>query len=945
MIFPRLCLIFFKYAQPFLISRVISFVSDPVTSGSHEAGYVLIAAAAFVYIGAAIGDAQYQHRLYRTNTMLRGALVGLIYDRTLLIQDGVYDESAAITLMSTDVDGINGTIERLFEVWAPFLEVAIGIYLLANELGWVCIIPILVVALCTIGSTWIAKLVQPRQRLWTAASQKRLAMTSSMLGDMKSVKMMGLAETLATSIQDQRLRELELARSFRSLIVTMNMNANAPAIFAPVLTFVAYAIQAKLNGSTSLSTNQAFTSLAIIALLTVPAGKLLYAMPIISAAMANFRRVQEFLLAPSWNDERYETNPFSPGIEASAISVVSATICPSPTSDPALVDITVKLVPSTINILVGPVGSGKSTLMKAILGELPCKSGQISVSSKTMSYCAQRPWLLNISIQQSICGLNNKLAIDQEWYRSVVYACVLDEDMLQFPEGDQSVIGSRGLTLSGGQKQRVALARTVYARRDTVLLDDVLSALDSKTEQLVVDRLLGAEGLFRKLGTTVLLITHTTRHFHLVNHIMVLGTDGQMAQQGEFEDLRNQKGYINSLVLQSSHSADETSTSVIEDLQKKPFPEAKKDDLMDLTRKTGDFAVYGFYFRSVGLFSALGCLGCVIVSTFMGTFPRIWLKWWTDDNGAHIAKYLSVYIVLSLGATVFQGLTISLFFVRMGPKASTRLHHALLQTVMTAPQSFFSETDTGVTVNRFSQDMQQIDRNLPVSCMMTTTQGFRVLATAAFTSLGSTYVATSIPFFLVAIYMLQKVYLRTSRQLRYLDLEAKSPVYSHFLESLDGLATIRAFSWQDESRETNVQRLDASQAPFYLLYCIQVWLYLVLDLIVAAMAVFVVTMAVELRSTTNPGLIGVALFSVLGFSQNLAAFVDAWTMLETSLGAVARLKTFQETTVSENKPGEDKVPLEEWPEKGALDFRNVTASYGSEISLVIQCCFRMLNVS
>jgi ATP-binding cassette subfamily C (CFTR/MRP) protein 1 len=146
-----------------------------------------------------------------------------------------------------------------------------------------------------------------------------------------------------------------------------------------------------------------------------------------------------------------------------------------------------------------------------------------------MGYCAQTPWLQNGTIQQNICGFIDESDIDKVWYRTVLYACALEQDMALLDEGDQSMVGSKGVTLSGGQRQRVvgvldclrrmdanklqALARAVYARLNIVLLDDVLSALDSNTERQIVERLLGANGMFRKLGTTVVLVTHSSKLF------------------------------------------------------------------------------------------------------------------------------------------------------------------------------------------------------------------------------------------------------------------------------------------------------------------------------------------------------------------------------------------------------------------------------------------------
>ena len=546
-----------------------------------------------------------------------------------------------------------------------------------------------------------------------------------------------------------------------------------------------------------------------------------------------------------------------------------------------------------------------------------------------MSYCSQSPWLLNTSIQQSITGLTEQSAVDEQWYRSVITACALDEDISYFPNGDQSVIGSRGFTLSGGQKQRLALARTVYSRPDIALLDDVLSALDAKTEKIVVDRLFGSRGLFRKCATTVVLVTHSLRHFALANHIMVLSTDGHVDQQGSYEELRAQSGFISSAVREATRE-DHQTTSLSNSKVIKELKESHEEETLDLARKTGDLSVYKYYLQSIPLVWAPLFFGSCAGFAFCFNFPQVWLKMWADAGGADIAKYISVYVLLGSCAIVANFGYLSTILVKITPGSGARLHFNLLRTVMRAPQSFFASSDTGETLNRFSQDMTLVDHDLPVSFLVVVVTLTEVIAQTALIATGSTYMAITIPFFLIGLYLLQKVYLRTSRQLRFIDLEAKSPVYSHFLETLEGVATIRAFGWQDQANQTNIKRLDASQRPYYLLYCIQRWLNLVLDLIVTALAIIVVALAVQLRSSTSAGLIGIALNNVLTFNQGLSNLVNYWTQLETSLGAIARLKSFEAKVVPEEKPGEYVIPSETWPEAGAIEIREVSASYNPE---------------
>lgn len=190
------------------------------------------------------------------------------------------------------------------------------------------------------------------------------------------------------------------------------------------------------------------------------------------------------------------------------------------------------------------------------------------------------------------------------------------------------------------------------------------------------------------------------------------------------------------------------------------------------------------------------------------------------------------------------------------------------------------------------------------------------------------YLAATIPFCFIIVYVLQKVYLRTSRQLRFLDIEAKAPLFSNFLEALGGIATIRAFGLVDKYERQNGTALDLSQRPYYLLYCIQRWLNLVLDLTVAVIAVILVTISVKTKGTTSAGLIGVALFNVVGFSTSLKALISTWTILETSIGAVSRVRSFASKTESENQPSETQMVPKDWPKAGSIEIKDVSVSYG-----------------
>ena len=223
--------------------------------------------------------------------------------------------------------------------------------------------------------------------------------------------------------------------------------------------------------------------------------------------------------------------------------------------------------------------------------------------------------------------------------------------------------------------------------------------------------------------------------------------------------------------------------------------------------------------------------------------------------------------------------------------------------------------------------MSLIDMQLPTAILQTTDGALTVVGSVLLIATASKYMAIFFPFSFCILYVLQRIYLRTSRQLRLLDLEEKSPLFTHFVETLDGLVTIRAFGWQRAWISRNIRLLDQSQKPFYLLYSIQRWLNLVLDLVVAAFAILVVALATQLPAYSGGGALGVALVNIISLNTSLAYLIEAWTQLETSLGAVARVKSFESGTSSENSNGANQDPPANWPSTPAVEMTNVTAAY------------------
>lgn len=349
------------------------------------------------------------------------------------------------------------------------------------------------------------------------------------------------------------------------------------------------------------------------------------------------------------------------------------------------------------------------------------------------------------------------------------------------------------------------------------------------------------------------------------------------------------------------------------------------------SRRTGDIAIYMYYIRAIGWIPTMVFVLAICAYIFCQAFPTIWLNWWAAANAKEpftkLGYYLGIYAMLGGLSIVFLVLSTWQMIVTMVPLSGNNFHQSLLNTVLNAPMSFFAANDSGTTINRFSQDLQLIDMDLPLSALNTFATFVLCIAEMILIAVGSYYTAIAFPFLFATLWVVQHTYLRTSRQLRFMDLEAKSPLYALFTESVTGLTTLRAFGWREALEKRHHELLDRSQRPFYLLYAVQRWLTLVLDMIVTVIAVLVVVIVTQLRGILPAGLIGVALVNIIQFSQHLKLLMTFWTTLETHIGAISRIKSFTADTASEHEPLEKEQPPSAWPSTGTIVFDRVWAGY------------------
>lgn len=779
---PRVAMGAFQFCQPFLIETLLRYLEGPSDSTTKNIGYGLIGATLLIYVGIAVSAAFYWYYQERAVYMGRGLLASAVYLKTTEAKLSAGGDSAPLTLMSSDVERIITGSLRVHEFWANTIEVALASWLLSRQIGFAFIGPIVVVVFCIICSTILSRLITPRQKAWIEKIQERVGLTSSVVGQMKHLKISGLTGPVEDSVQAARMVELNVGARFRRVLVGGATVGFMPICLAPVVTFAI--------ASRTLDVTTIFTSMSYILLLATPLTTLFQDVPGLLVALACFSRIQSFLEKDPRVDFREARND-TQGSNNARPTGLSMQIRGSfgwKEDHLAIKDIELEIPDGRLTIVIGPVASGKSTLCKVLLGDVPVQDGRVLMKTwavRKIGYCDQTPYLSNATIRENIVGFSD---FNQERYDEVIEATMLHPDLDILPQGDSTKVGSGGLTLSGGQKQRVALARALYHDTDFFVFDDILSGLDADTEEKVFRRVFGPDGLLRRRYATAVLCTHSVRHLPSADHVVALGLDGNVAEQGTFQELVAKGGYVFNLDVKDNDSSSlegdnpckESSVSKLKPKILRPRSEPATQST-DPARATGDWTVYRHYFARVDTLSILTFLVFGISWGFCRNFATIWLKFWSEDvsleHPSHSNAYWNgLYALFQVGTLLSLFSLAIIILTSMIKITGAKLHEETLSTVMNAPLKFFTTTDIGVVTNLFSQDMTLIDGQLPMSLTNLAPYVFECLGMAAVIATASPYLAITYPFLAAVLYGLQKFYLQTSRQIRLLDLEAKSPL-------------------------------------------------------------------------------------------------------------------------------------------------------------------------
>ncbi|KAI9345679.1 P-loop containing nucleoside triphosphate hydrolase protein [Obelidium mucronatum] len=902
----------------------------------------------------------------RLGAQLRIAFISAIYKKCMKLSISHTSSSGYIVnLVANDVNRFEEAANFfLFILIGPFLLVIVT-FLLYQQIENAAFVASGVTLLVIPVQGFVSKMFGVYRRATVEPRDSRLKYVSDMLNGIMMVKLYAWEKPLMDNVDN--LRKQEVAMMWKASILRA-INLAFYQTFSCIIELFAFGSFYLMGGV--LTPSKVFTTVVLLQSLKWNMGfRFPMGLQFSIESLVSFRRIQKFLLLPeiesttSNNGDHQAIHPSKiltlqnasftwpisplaaptdtkqPKGDPTFMQTDRATTAPAPRS--ILKDISLSLDKFQMTVLIGPVGSGKSSLLNAILREMECVAGSIQTAPNTrIAYASQTPWILSGSIQENILFGS---PLDAQKLTRVIKSCALTRDLEIFEHGLETLVGERGVTLSGGQKARLALARACYSDADLYLLDDPLSAVDAKVgRQLFNDCI---NGLLKDKAR--ILVTHQLQYVKGADNVVLL-ENGEIKAVGKYEIVMNTESSFSTLMKEFTEQKGEEGSEMLgaSSLSKQEI--AKDIVIEDETAKKGaptefvkeeaakgtvDLAVYRDYFRAGSSWFSITVLVCALVlGNILLIITDWWLGQWSGQNNQdqHDPKWGWAFLVLAV-VSVSIVVARSLLFFMLCVKSSLKLSQEVVKSVFNAEMRFFIENPAGRIMNRMSSDLNRVDENLPWTLFD--------FAVALLSALSTIILAcTILPIVLVIIppmgyifWKIRKLYVTTSRQVKREEAITRSPVYATIPATLEGLSTVRAFGAEARFLQ-NFMELQNNNTRISILYLtIGRWLGMRLDVISATFLAIVVFTTVAVSRVTALQLSGANVGLILTYSLNLVGSLQ-WAFRQSA--EAENLMTSAERVLEYTKipaePGPDEpviTPPENWPSRGEIEFKSLSLRY------------------
>ncbi|KAI9218855.1 P-loop containing nucleoside triphosphate hydrolase protein [Blastocladiella britannica] len=915
---------------------------------------------AFFFIGMRLGQ------------QLRTSSIALLYNKSIHLAAGSASAGVVVNLVSNDLSPFEQLALFGHSLWVALIEIPICSYLLYRNLSWPSLLGLAVIFLVIPMQGWFGRQFHTFRKRMVKSRDSRIRLMSDLITGIQLIKLQGWRSPFISEVERVRHQEM---KDLKNGNIFDAGNEALFFIFPLLVSLVTYGTS--VAAGIPLSAPSVFSSVALFNVMRLTLTTFVpKSVKGVTEAVVSLRRLEDFLTQP-------ETESRGAGRAAQATSLkdVDATQSAIRLTDAhfewdafALQSVSIDFKQASLTAVIGPVGAGKSSLMQALLGEMPsvrittppssASASQLYVDShhRTMAYAPQTPWVLAGTIMDNILFSH---PLDETWLRSVVAICSLERDLEQWPHGLATIVGDRGVALSGGQKARLALARAVYARAPVLLLDDPLSAVDTRVARRIFDAVRSAPELAH---TTRILVTHQLQFVAECDQVVVLEKGGVEAV-GSWDEVRAQHDRRVAEVGEDAAAGDWMAILREYDQQDADADaSAAAASGAGATGAADDDAaaeLVGAAIDIKGDTAGAAAVAAAQVETSQvgtvhwSTFVRFLIRptsWWTliavlvgmfgaqtaaAASDWHLAQwsrkpadvqlndpfYLTLYWSLILGAVVI-GIARALVVYSLMLNSSLVTSKDMLHAVLDAPLSWFSKNRSGQILNRFSKDQSIIDEMLPSVLFNTVQCLFQAFAVLVVVIAVLPWIALSIPVLGVAFVALRRMYIGASRSIKRIEAVTRSPVYSHLSASLEGLPVIRALGAQALFAQRFAEYTDANTRAIFAQAGCARWLGVRLDLmssVFLGVAAFL-AQGIAVSGSLPAALAGLALSYTLQLNGLLQWLVRQTVECEVMFVSVERMLEYVDVPREADLPSTD-VPPADWPTKGDLVIRNMSLTY------------------
>ncbi|XP_073722695.1 ATP-binding cassette sub-family C member 3 isoform X2 [Misgurnus anguillicaudatus] len=959
-------------------------------------GYAL----AFLMFGTSLLQTLILHQHFQycfvTGMRLRSAIVGAIYRKALIITNEAKRSSTVgevVNLMSVDAQTFMDLTTFLNMLWSAPLQIILALFFLWKNLGPSVLAGVAVMVLLIPFNAFIAMKTRTYQVEQMKYKDERIKLMNEILNGIKVLKLYAWEVSFKEKILQIRKKELNVLRKTAYLSALSTMAWTSAPFMVALTTFAVYVTVDKNN---ILDAEKAFVSLSLFNILRFPLNMLPQVISSIVQASVSLKRIKDFLshdeLDPESVDRKNNTSEY-------AVTVVNGKFAWAKQDQPTLENINVMVPQGSLLAVVGHVGCGKTSLVSALLGEMEKLDGQISIRG-SVAYVPQQAWIQNATLRDNIlfgkpyveqryrcvleaCSLTPDLEVlpggdlteigekginlsgGQRQRVSLARALYSESDvyLLDDPLSAvdahvakhifDNVVGPEGM-LKG--KTRILVTHGISFLPQ---VDNILVIVDGRVSEMgSYQDLLKQNGAFAEFlrnyslediiedDEMTLSVVDEEEEFPedaLSNHIDMVDNEPAV------NEARRQ--FMRQISIMSNDVENPKNKSIRHrrcSVKKLAEPQVEKKEqkgeklIQAETTETGrvKLKVYWEYAKAVGpLLSVFICFlyGCQSAAAIGANF---WLSEWTNDEHnnqtqENVQMRVGVYAALGISQGIL--VTFSSFTLALGKiQAARKLHEALLDNKFHTPQSFFDTTPIGRIINRFSKDIYVIDEVLPSTMLMFLGTFFASLSTMIVIIISTPIFALVIIPLACIYFFVQRFYVATSRQLKRLESVSRSPIYSHFSETITGTSVIRAYGRNDAFVLLSDMKVDENQKSYYPGIVSNRWLGVRIEFIGNCIVLFAALFAVIGKDKLNPGLVGLSVSYALQVTMSLNWMVRMTSDLESNIVAVERVKEYSETQTEAPWTVSETMPPSDWPPIGNVQFVDYSVRYREGLDLVLR---------